>query len=234
MGCVVLRAIAYFAMSAFSTSAFGQVNCEPLRPTPPQNITSEATGKIDATLGRFANVYGTIEGTYREATNDVLKDYPSADRLFLWSRMLYLYCENIRRSSLTDDQKITALDNVARRIDNPPPQQGEYLLDPPILQFGMTMEQVRVVLRARGPRGFTENNQIIVGLQAMSVGRNPDSTAGGSRTTLLANASLFGLQGEGTYGFDQNGRLSWVSVWNVCARDKHQFLNAADVHPSYL
>jgi hypothetical protein len=83
----------------------------------------------------------------------------------------------------------------------------------------MTKGQVRILLRARNPQGFAEINQTIVGLRAMSVGRSPDSIPGGNRTTLLANASLFGLQGQGTYGFDENDRLSWVTVWNICARD---------------
>jgi hypothetical protein len=221
-------------MLTLSTAAFAQLNCDPLKPTPPQNISLEVTGRIDTTLQKFVSLGGTIEGTYREAAIDVLKDYPDAGRLFLWSRMLYLYCENIRSSSLTDSEKLSALNSIALRIDSPPPQQGEYLLDPPILQFGMTTPQVRTMLAARNPRGFAENNQIIIGLQALFAERAIESTPGHSAHVIQANATLFGLQGEAAYGFDQNDRLSWVSVWNVCARDKHEFSNAPDIDPSYL
>ena len=229
-----LRCLAFGATLAVCSAASAQIHCDPLTPAQPRDMALTVTGKIDEALLKFVNKQGAIEGTYTEASKDILKEYPNADRLFLWSRMLYLYCENIRISSLTDEQKISALNDIARRIDSPQPQQGEHLLDPPILQFGMTRGQVLTLLRARTPLSLADNNRFITALRALTVGREPGSIPEGSQNVIRANARLFELQGEGIYGFDRNDRLSWMTIWNLCARDIHEFSNPEGVHPSYF
>lgn len=217
-----------------STGAYAQIDCTPLKPTPPQDITVDATGKIDASLRKFIKLEGSIEGSYREAAKDVLKDYPKAERLFLWSRMLYLYCETIKTSKMTDAEKINKLDDILKRVDAPPPKSSvEPLLDPPVLQFGMSREQVRALLRARRPSSYSESN-LIAALQAAGAGRSLAATPGGSPQVMQANATLLGLQGEAVYGFDGDNRLSWVSVWNVCARERSEFPPGQQAHSSWL
>jgi len=232
----ILKAIfSVFALS-LPIPSYAEVSCEPLRPTPPQNINTAVFGRIDSKIQRFTDNGGgrAIEGAYTELVTDVLKEYPSADRLYLWGRMLYLYCENIRASALSDREKITTLNDIARRIDNPPPPSGDSLLDPPILQVGMTRAQVQFMMRARDPKGFADIDQTIVALQSFFVNRHPSAIPRGSESVISAAAKLFGVNGHGHYGFDQNDRLSWVNVWNICTRDKHEFANARDVHNSWL
>jgi hypothetical protein len=59
--------------------------CDALRPNPPQNLSKEAVGNIDAKLsgltGRLLNAGRNLEGTYKEGFSDVLKDYPNQDNI---------------------------------------------------------------------------------------------------------------------------------------------------------
>jgi hypothetical protein len=93
-----------------STPGLAADKCDPLKPNPPRNTSQEIVGKVDAKLdGLFKRLFvagASIDGTVREASNDVLKDYPNADRLYVWDRVLYMYCTEISKSGLSDAEKL--------------------------------------------------------------------------------------------------------------------------------
>src|SRR5439155_23979398 len=80
------------------------------------NLSQEIVGKIDAKMkgltGRLLDIGGNIDGTYKEVSTDILKDYPNADRLYLWDRTLYLYCVVIIQSRLSDGDKANRIEKL--------------------------------------------------------------------------------------------------------------------------
>src|SRR5947209_15639921 len=98
-----LLALFVFAIVGLSQGARAD-QCDPLKPTPPQNISQEIVGKFEAKVDglarRLVTVGGNIDGTFREVTKDVLKEYPNADRLYMWARTLYLFCVTVSGSRL--------------------------------------------------------------------------------------------------------------------------------------
>ncbi|MBS0249375.1 MAG: hypothetical protein JSR61_22415 [Proteobacteria bacterium] len=98
--------------------------CDPLRPNPPRNVSEEMIGKIDAKVDvlarRFVNVGGALDGTYKQISVDVLKDYPGADKLYLWDKTIYMFCIAIIQSKLSDREKADRIENLMRRLSEPP------------------------------------------------------------------------------------------------------------------
>jgi hypothetical protein len=117
--------IAIIAISVGSHSAASADQCDPLKPTTPQNISQEVIGKFEAKVDglakRLVTIGGNIDGTYREITTDVLKEYPNADGLYMWGRTLYLFCVTISGSRLSDAEKLDRIERLILRSQTPPP-----------------------------------------------------------------------------------------------------------------
>lgn len=98
--------------------------CDPLRPNPPRNVSEEMIGKIDAKVDglarRLVDARGTLDGTYKQISVDVLKDYPGADRLYLWDKTIYMFCIAIIQSKLPDREKADRIENLMGRLSQPP------------------------------------------------------------------------------------------------------------------
>lgn len=112
------------ALLGLASPVHGQINCEPLKPHAPKDLDMEATGKIDGKLQRLISLGGTIDGSYKEASRDVLKEYPNADKLYLWDRLIYLNCESLRVLSIPDNQKFDKLNALMDRIGRPPAENS--------------------------------------------------------------------------------------------------------------
>lgn len=120
----------WLVILSVSLLAYGNASaqeCDPLKPSPPRNLSEEVVGKIDAKVSGLAskllNAGGTLEGTYRQASTDVLSEYPNADRLYLWDRTIYLYCVTINKSGLSDNEKMNRIEKLMDRLNSPPPEK---------------------------------------------------------------------------------------------------------------
>ncbi|MDP1582550.1 MAG: hypothetical protein Q8M18_03890 [Bradyrhizobium sp.] len=106
-----------------STHAVAADMCDPLKPNPARNISQEIKGKIDAKVDGFAKrlimIGGNIDGTVRDVSNDVLKDYPNADKLYVWDRVLYIFCIQISGSRLSDSEKFDELRKLIGLVGKP-------------------------------------------------------------------------------------------------------------------
>jgi hypothetical protein len=102
--------------------------CDPLRPNPPRNMSEDIVGKIDTKVDgiakRLLSLGATVEGTYKEASSDVLKEYPNADKLYLWDKIIYVFCITISASKLSDDDKLDRIEKLMDRIGKPPTDQS--------------------------------------------------------------------------------------------------------------
>jgi hypothetical protein len=106
---------------AFSSPALADAACDPLKPNPPRNMSQEITGKLDVKLEglakRLLNAGGNIDGAYKETSNDVLKEYPNADTLYMWERTIYFMCTSM--SGLSATEKLDRIDKLIDRIPRP-------------------------------------------------------------------------------------------------------------------
>ena len=103
------------------------LDCSPLKPTPPQNTDTNFTGKLDASVGgvfaKIAKIGANVEGTYRDVVNNVLPSLPSADKLYMWERVLFLQCQLIAEStSIQDKDKIQLVGNLYGKFGSAPPE----------------------------------------------------------------------------------------------------------------
>ena len=116
-----LRILPVLFLSLIAQNALAaEMNCDPLKPNVPREVTTEANGKIDGTLKRFVNLGGSLEGSYKEASKDILKEYPNADKLYLWDRLIYLNCESLRALRIDDSAKFDRLNQLMDRLGKPP------------------------------------------------------------------------------------------------------------------
>jgi hypothetical protein len=115
-----LQVVVTLVFLSFSVQALGQtlgIDCEPLKPVPPQDTSTEITGKLDtnisgALLKKLADPKVAVEGTYRDVTNNVLKEFPNADQVYIKEKTLFLYCQILRdNKGISDTEK---LDRVER------------------------------------------------------------------------------------------------------------------------
>jgi hypothetical protein len=92
------------------------------------------------------------------------------------------------------------------------PPSNERLLDPPILQFGMPIEQFKIIAAGRHPYKISSSDD-----------------------ALQAEGVLLGVSGTILYGFDATKTLSSLTLWNTCIREKFRYPpNVKDVLPEYL
>lgn len=106
-----------------SSTAQAEINCEPLRPNPPRNLSTEAIGKIDAkiagALSKFFSAGGSLDGAYKESSQGILQEYPHADTIYIWERILYIRCEDIRTSHYSYEQKQQIFNDLLLRLQSP-------------------------------------------------------------------------------------------------------------------
>jgi len=102
------------------------VQCDALQLLPPRNTDRTFTGKLDAAVdgwfSKLAKVDGGAEGTYRDVSTYVLEQFPQADKLYVWERVIYLKCQLIAGSAdLSTKDKLEAVDQLLTQFNSPPP-----------------------------------------------------------------------------------------------------------------
>ncbi len=82
-------------------------DCSPLQPAKP--VDSEVANKTKANANVLLKSLGSgdFENEYSSIQNDVLSQYPHADRVHIWDSFVYMLCTMLQSSkSLTDEQKL--------------------------------------------------------------------------------------------------------------------------------
>ena len=105
--------------------------CGRLQPLPPQNTDRSYTGKltaaVDGWFAKLARVNGGAEGTYHDISQNVLPQFPDADRLYVWDRVIFLKCQLIMGApDLSTRDKLLAVDQLASQFDQRPPPAPSY------------------------------------------------------------------------------------------------------------
>jgi hypothetical protein len=109
------------------TASANAVDCSPLAPTPPQDISVSVTAKFEAAIrGAFSNLVGgktDVEGTYQKVAKDVLPQFPDGSKLYMWDRVVFLHCEMLNRSpGITAEEQARIVRLLYADFDKKPPE----------------------------------------------------------------------------------------------------------------
>jgi hypothetical protein len=126
MRIVAVLAGAVAILGGVAQPSLAAIQCDKLQPVPPQDVDRTYSGKLNAAVdgwfAKLAKVDGGAEGTYHDVSSNVLMQFPQADRLYVWDRVLYLKCQLIANSrDLSTTEKLRAVDDLADRFNTLPP-----------------------------------------------------------------------------------------------------------------
>lgn len=121
-----MRKVLFGAALLLAATPAAALDCSDLRPTPPKDTDTTFLGKLDASItgffARFASVGTAVDGTYKEVAKNVLPEFPNADKLYMWERVLFLQCQLMNDlKDLTTVQKFQSLGDIAAKTKTDPP-----------------------------------------------------------------------------------------------------------------
>jgi hypothetical protein len=101
-------------------------DCSDVKPIQPQNSDSTLSGGLDVTVEglfkKLLSTHGDIEGTYRNVITNILPQFPNADRVYVWERVLFLECQFMNEDkNMTSSEKREALIKLLGAYNQPPP-----------------------------------------------------------------------------------------------------------------
>ena len=91
-----MRLILAAAIAALASGALADDRCDPLKPDSAANVTDSFKGKVEGDIkgvvSKFVGASADIAGEFEHLQEDTLKDYPDANKLYVWQRIIYLAC----------------------------------------------------------------------------------------------------------------------------------------------
>jgi hypothetical protein len=101
-----------FLLFAIPSSTWA-LDCKPLVPS--QQLNKEMEAKLEVDTGKLLKrLLGGAEASYRQLTQDTLKDYPEADRLVVCERMIYLSCTLLENTKEPLTKQVEVVDGLMR------------------------------------------------------------------------------------------------------------------------
>ncbi|MBO9402858.1 hypothetical protein [Shimia sp. R9_3] len=84
------------SVTSLPSPIFAQDDCASLAPKGGEEVTESfkgsIKGKVEGLVSKLAGGRATIEGEYLRLETDTLKDYPEANKVFVWQSIIYLAC----------------------------------------------------------------------------------------------------------------------------------------------
>jgi hypothetical protein len=113
--------VAVLATIVFPVHRVIALNCESLKPAAPidreiKNYFKGEANIVSKTLGS-----GQLENDYKKVEKDVLSKYPNADNLEIWQAFIYVHCQLLNESSLTDEEKFRKFELLIDKWYQHPP-----------------------------------------------------------------------------------------------------------------
>jgi hypothetical protein len=127
-----MREIVFGAVAFLSVSPAAALDCSPLAPLPPKDTNVTFNGKIDAAVdglfAKLASVGAKVEGRYEEVSKTVLKEFPNADKVYMWERVIFLQCQIISESNdISGQEKLKSVTELYQKFQSPPPENGSVI-----------------------------------------------------------------------------------------------------------
>jgi hypothetical protein len=110
----------------FSSKLAYGINCNPLEPKGGVDkvVTNTFEGNAQVLYRMLGS--GDVSNAYARYQNDVLMEYPSADRLHIFDSTIYLLCTMLKNSSEPEEKKFERFERLATLYaDGPPPDSSE-------------------------------------------------------------------------------------------------------------
>lgn len=125
-GILLLSRVVFVSVIVMMAGAVRAADCSDIRPTQPQNSDSTYSGSLDVAIGgvlkKLLDTSGDIEGTYRNVVSNILPQFPNADRVYVWERILFLECELMNEDkNMTSAEKRQVLIKLLGAYNQPPP-----------------------------------------------------------------------------------------------------------------
>lgn len=109
------------------------LDCRLLRPKGGGNVSEELKGEIDGRIqgmvGRILGVQAEFQGTYLRIEEDVLNKYPNADKLYIWERVIFGFCQSLSESNISDQEKLDQWIRLLELYQLGPPEHGQSTLE---------------------------------------------------------------------------------------------------------
>jgi hypothetical protein len=97
-------------------SSIWALDCKPLEPS--QRPNKEMEVKLRGDTGKLLQqLLGGGEVSYRQVTQDTLKDYPEADRLVVCERIIYLSCTLLENSKEALTKQVEVINGLMRNCN---------------------------------------------------------------------------------------------------------------------
>jgi hypothetical protein len=101
------------ALIVMPSGIWAAIDCKPLVPS--QRVNKEIEAKLEVDTSKLVQrLVGGGEVSYRQLTQDTLKDYPEADRLVICERLIYLSCTILENSKEPFTKQIEVVDGLMR------------------------------------------------------------------------------------------------------------------------
>lgn len=132
-GSICLVAVGLHLLSA---PASAQDHCEGLSPRGGEEVSESfkgaISGQVEGVVAKLAGGSASIEGEYVRLESDTLRDYPEANKIFVWQSIIYLAC--VRPEAGIDINKLFEL-----YLNGPPSNAAEkacsFKVDPRAAEF---------------------------------------------------------------------------------------------------
>ena len=117
----------------FASQAFA-LDCKPLEPSADDTVSREFQGKIDGEvsglISRLGGVNAEIDGAYKEITRAPdLSTLSRGEQLYIWEKLIFLKCELLSESRLSDSEKSAEFDNLLDKMLIGPASEEEAQLE---------------------------------------------------------------------------------------------------------
>ncbi|SHH22942.1 hypothetical protein [Bradyrhizobium erythrophlei] len=121
-----MRLLPFGAAALLAISPAMAFDCSPLKPQPAKDTAQTFTGKLDASVdglfAKLASVGTKVEGTYSEIEKNVLMQFPGANKLYMWERVLFLQCGLLNEAKdMSSKEKLQQVGELYQKFDSPPP-----------------------------------------------------------------------------------------------------------------
>jgi hypothetical protein len=82
-------------------------------------LNEEVEAKLNLDTGKLLKqLLGNGEVSYRQATQDTLKNYPKSDRVYVCERMIYLACTLLEGSQEDSTKKMEVVNNLLQNCNS--------------------------------------------------------------------------------------------------------------------
>jgi hypothetical protein len=123
---VRISGMVFFCLTTALCGEVHALDCLDLKPVSPQNSDTSLNGKIEAGVGgmfkKLLNPQAAADAAYHKVITDVQPEFPNADKIYVWERILFLQCQVLNEDkAIATNEKLEQFREILKLYDQPPP-----------------------------------------------------------------------------------------------------------------